>query len=98
MRPSIMLQKSWSHSIAEDWTHDIQILVRNIILNMKQSQPGQSGQQIIKIINVGHHLVDNIHNQASMILKKVMQRILVISMNLANNQDPELNPYQHIYI
>ena len=91
-----MLQKSWSHSIAEDWTHDIQILVRNIILNMKQSQPGQSGQQIIKIINVGHHLVDNIHNQASMILKKVMQRILVISMNLANNQDPELNPYQHL--
>ena len=93
-----MLQKSWSHCVAEDWTHDIQILVRNIILNMKQSQPGQSGQQIIKIINDGHHLVDNIHNQASMILKKVMQRILVISMNLANNQDPELNPYQHIYI
>ena len=68
----------------------------NIILNMKQSQPGQSGQQIIKIINIGHHLVDNIHNQASMILKKVMQRILAISMNLANNQDPKLNPHQHL--
>ena len=82
MRPSIMLEEDWSGCIAEDWSHNVQILLGNIALDMKQTEVLEPGVKIILIVNIGHHLMNNIHDQSGMILKEVMQRVFIIGINL----------------
>lgn len=77
-----MLEQNWSDCITEYGTHNVQILLWNIVLDMKHTKLFEPGVKIILIVYIGHHLMNDIHDQSGMILKEVMERVFVIRLNL----------------
>ena len=54
----------------------------DLVLDMKQTKITQLVIENIKIINIGDHLMDNIHHQSGVVIKQLMKSFFIISINL----------------
>ena len=53
---------------------------------MEQPQGPEPLIQSLEMVNICHKLVNNIHNQPSVILKKVMEILLIVRVQLRDQQ------------
>ena len=77
-----MMEEDRTNCIAEDWTHDVQVPLGNFILQMKYSKCTELLMQNIKIIDVCHKFMNNIHDQSCVIIKKIIKDFIIVRINL----------------
>ena len=64
---------------------------------MEQPQGSEPLIQSVEMVNVGHKLVNNIHDQPSVILKKVMEILLIVRVQLRDQQISD-GKFEMIYL
>ena len=82
LTPGVTVRQDGPDRVAEDRAHDVEVLLRNLILQMEQAERAECVRQRVNVINVGDHLVHHVHHKPSVLLQQIVEAIFIVRVTM----------------
>ena len=80
--PDVLWEQDRPHGVTKDRAHDVEVSGGHLAPPMEQAQGPEALIHHLQVVNIGHQLMNHIHHQPGVILKKVMEVLLIGQVQL----------------